>query len=242
MSGSEFAFPLPVPPGHAFNINDPSKPPGSFDNGEAGVRLSYLRNGWDVSAFFFHAWDQFPVLYRTVAPGGVYNFDPQYQRAHLVGGSFSKEIADIVFKGEFVVNPRGHFATFDPTDGDGIVAKPVIDYLLGANHTFGKVDTGVQFMQRVIARHADLMQDDTTDAHVSLWVKTSVLNGRVEPEFLLLTGIAEQDLLYRPKVTWKINDHWQWRTGADIFQGKPSGLFGRFNHHSRAYTELSYHF
>ena len=242
VSGSEFAFPLPVPPGGASTLLDPSTPPGSFDNGEAGLRLSYLKNGWDVGAFFFHGWDRFPALYRAIGPTGVFDFAPKYQRENLVGGSFSKEVVDIVFKGEFVVNPHGHFVTFDPADHDGIVAKTYIDYVVGADRTFGTIDIGVQFMQRVIAHHADLMEEDATRAHVSFWAKTSLWNGKVEPEFLLLSGVAEQDLLYRPKITVKLGDRWQLRAGADIFQGRPSGVFGRFNHHSRAYTELSYHF
>ena len=242
VSGSAFAFPLPAPPGLAFTVQDPSKPPNSFKNGELGVRLSYLRNGWDVGLFYFHGWDRFPTLYRSIA-ASVYHFAPKYQPANLVGGSCSKEIADIVFKGEFVVNPKGRFATFDGTDGNGIVAKPFVDYLVGADYTFfGKLETGVQFMQRIIGHHADLMEEDTTRTHISVWAKMGFFNGTVEPEFLLLTGLAEQDLLYRPKITVKLSDRWQWRAGADIFQGKPSGLFGRFDKQSRVYTEFSYHF
>jgi hypothetical protein len=43
-------------------------------------------------------------------------------------------------------------------------------------------------------------------------------------------------------VTVKLTDALQWRVGADIFQGRPLGVFGRFDNKSRLYTELTYYF
>jgi len=244
VSGSEFAFPLPVPAGtSAVTLTDPSKPPASFSNSEAGLRLSYLLDGWDTSVFYFYTWDKFPVPYRTIS-GGVYNFLPQYQRANLLGGSFSKAIQDVVLKGELLINPHAALATLDTTDSDGIVQRTVVDYLIGLDYTlFHTIDLNVQLLQRIIANHTTLLANqDTTRTHLSIWLKTSLFGGKLGPELLFITRFAEQDWLLRPKLTYKLTKNLQWRCGADIFRGNPSGLFGQFNKHSRLYTELTYYF
>ncbi|HAM40312.1 MAG TPA: hypothetical protein DCP69_02975 [Candidatus Omnitrophica bacterium] len=104
-SGSEFEFPLPVPSGSPRVFTDPSKPPESFSNSEAGARASVLLGGWDISSFYLYSWDKFPVLFRTI-DSGTYRFQPKYRRAHRLGGSFSKAMGDVVLKGELLVTPK----------------------------------------------------------------------------------------------------------------------------------------
>jgi len=242
VSGSEFEQPYPVPTGTTFTTTDPSRPPASFSNSEIGGRVSYLLNGLDVGAFYLYTWDKLPIFFRTIS-GSVYQFSPKYRRAHLFGATFSKDVHGIVFKGELLINPNSDLTTFDTKDSDGIVRRPVIDYVLGADYTWlNKIDTNVQLIQRVIGHHTDLMQDDTVRTHLSFWAKTDLLNGRLQPEFLLLAGVTEVDLMYRPKLTVKLTDALQWKVGADVFQGRPGGLFGRFEDRSRIYSELTYFF
>lgn len=242
VTGSEFEFPLPIPDGFSAILNDPSDPPKSISNSEAGIRLSTLLSGWDMSAFYLYSWDKFPVLYRTIV-GSTFIFRTRYERANFLGGSFSKTLGDFVLKGELLINPHQHLVTFDANNEDGIVQRNVIDYLIGLEHTLpGGVDANIQFMQRVIGNHADLMQEDAVRSHISLWLKREFLNGKVTPELLLITGLTEQDMLYRPEVTINLTDNMQTKIGADIFQGHPQGLFGRFDNSSRFYTEFTYYF
>jgi len=241
VSGSEFHLDPTVPSGTPFTEVDPSKPPRSISNSEAGARVGYLMGGWDLGAFYFYTWDKFPVPYRTIS-GSTYNFVPQYRRAHIVGTSFSKEINDIVLKSELTFNPGADLQTFDTTDADGIIESPVVDYLVGADYTFGTVDTNIQLLQRVITDHPALLVEDEVRTHLSFWAKTGFLDGKLEPELLIITGLNEPDTMYRPKVTYHISETLQVRVGADIFQGRPSGVFGRFDNNSRVYTELTLYF
>jgi hypothetical protein len=48
--------------------------------------------------------------------------------------------------------------------------------------------------------------------------------------------------MFRPRLSWNLEKNWRWAVGADIFGGKPTGLFGRFDHNDRVYTELRYSF
>jgi len=242
VSGSEFEFPLPVEPSTPTTWTDPSKPPSSFDNGEVGGRLSVLWGGWDVSTFYWYSWDKFPVLFRTIQ-SGVVHYAPAYRRAHYFGGSFSKEVRDIVLKGELLINPAAFLTTNDTTDPDGIVTRGTVDYVLGADYTwFGRIETNVQLLQRFIVNHPRLLEEDRWRTHVSFRVKTDLFNNKVEPELLVMAGLTETDFLYRPKIAFHLTDALSWQVGADIFQGHRTGLFGRFNEKSRLYTELTYHF
>jgi hypothetical protein len=241
-SGAEFEFPYPVPAGVPFTSMDPSTPPSSFNNGEAGGRLSYLVDGWDLSGFYFYTWDKSPIPYRRIV-GGAYQFHPEYERAHLMGLTVSKDVQDVVLRGEMVYNPNQSLATFDTRDEDGILEKSVVDYVLGAGYTwFDRLQTNLQWMQRVIPNHRDLMEEDAVRSHVSLWAKMDFLDGKLEPECLVLTGATEVDLLYQPKVTYNATDNLELTVGADVFQGRQAGLLGRFDDKSRVYTEVTYHF
>ena len=243
VSGSEFFVLPPVPQGTSLTYVDPAKPSRSFENSEAGLRLSYLMRGWDVAAFYLHTWDKSPVLYRTI-DAGVYNFTPRYKRLDIYGATFAKEVKNIVFKGECVYNRKGYFSIFDDTNPDGVVRRDFVDYLLGADYTFfDKFDTNLQFMQRIISGYdRRLANARRVDNAVSFWVSRGFLNNALELEFLVIAGLMDKNLLYRPKITYKLTDNWKLRTGFDIFQGDPTGTFGQFRKKSRAYAELFYLF
>jgi len=245
VTNAEFAFPYPIPtPTTAFTTKDASRPKNALDNSELGIRLSCLLSGWDIGAFYLHTWDKSPVNFRSIQ-SGVFNFFPQYKRLEIIGATLAKEIKEAVLKGEFVFNKDSYFSIFDNTDIDGVVRRNFIDYLLGLDYTFfDKVDTNLQFMQRAIFNHTNLLADNENKFNNSLSfrIKTDFLNGKLEPEFLIIASLMEPDFLYRPKISLKIKNNWRLRFGADIFQGDASGLFGRFDKKSRIYSEVIYDF
>jgi hypothetical protein len=243
VAGSEFFIPPPVPQGTSWASIDPVKPHSTFENSEAGLRLSYLMRGWDVAAFYLHTWDKSPVLYRTIN-AGVYDFTPQYKRLDMYGATFSKAVNDIVLKGELVYNRKGYFSIFDDTDPDGVVRRDFIDYLLGADYTFfEKIDTNLQFMQRIISGFDKrLVNEKRVNNAVSFWISRGFLNNTLDLEFLVIAGLMEKNLLYRPKLTYKLANNWKLRSGFDIFQGDPTGTLGQFRKKSRVYLELFYLF
>ncbi len=246
VEGSEFRFPLPLPRSDlGFTVTDPVEPGNQLENSQIGGRLSILIEGWDLSAFYLHTWDKAPVNFRTIDGSEVFHFTPEYRRLNQMGATFSKEASDVIFKGEFIFNRGGHFSIFDSTDPDGVVRRDFIDYLIGADYTFfDKVDTNLQFMQRVIFNHTPLLADNERRVRnsISLWVKTDFLDGKLEPEFLAILGLMESDFLLRPKLSYKLSDHWRWRLGLDLLRGTRDGTFGKFKKGSRLYSELWFEF
>ncbi len=241
-TGSEFAFPYPVPENTSFSTQDPNRPKNTFKNSATGTRLSYLFNGWDLSAFYLYTWDQFPVMYRAIE-AGAYRFYPQRKRQNITGVTFSKEISGIVYKGEFVFNPKGYFSIFDNSDSDGITRKDYIDYLLGIDKTIRGIDINFQFMQRVIFNYDSLLVNEKeTRNSVSFRANKGFLDNNLDVEFLIISSLMEKDLLYRPKLTYNFKNNWKFRFGLDIFQGHSSGIFGKFHEKNRVYSEISYTF
>ena len=241
--GSEFAYPFPLPPNTSFTYVDPLEPKDSFNNGEAGVRLSYLINGWDVSGFYLYTWDKTPVMYRTIN-AGVFNFHPGYKRLNIIGTTFSKELSDAVVKGEFVYNHKGNFSLFDANDSDGIIRRDFLEYVLGVDYTFfGKIDTNLQFMQRVIFGYDKrIVNERHVRNAVSLRIDKGFLNNALDAEFFIIAGLETLDLMCRPRLTYTFQNNWKFRVGLDIFDGRASGIFGKFDRKSRAYAELTYSF
>ncbi|MBF0485645.1 MAG: hypothetical protein HQL16_03920 [Candidatus Omnitrophica bacterium] len=242
--GAPFAFPYPVPSLQTpLTTRDPEKPANNLQNGKYGLRLSYKTDGWDFSSFALHTWTDTPAYFRTI-DSGVFDFTPRYERTNFYGATFSKEVNDIVLKGEFAYNQDNRFSTLDPADTDGVAKRDAINYLIGADYTFNKtIDTTLQYMQKIVLNPPDFLAGERpNDESVALRVKTSYVDGRVAPECTVITSLMEPDLLYRPLVNLRIKDNWQWRLGADIFRGHSDGLFGEFRKESRVYSHLTYSF
>jgi hypothetical protein len=243
-SGSAFEFPLPVPNATTpATVVDPATPPSSVSNSEVGGRIGYLINGWDLSTFYLYSWNKFPVTFRSIT-GGTYAFRPEYRRQHYVGGSFSKEIEPVVLRGELLVSPGNYLPTLDVTDADGILRRTTVDYVLGVSHTWLDVwDTTFQLMQRYVPNHHDLIANEhELRTQLGLLVSREFLDGRVKPECLTIIGLQDSDLLWRPAISMHWQEALEFKLGADILQGEREGVFGRFDHQSRVYTELTYHF
>ena len=247
--GSEFEFATPaVPYGTSVNYKSKKKPSDNLKNSEYGIRFSRLIAGWDLSAFWFHGYDYFPVLFRTIdidplTSGINITVRPEYRRLNIFGGTFSKEVKDAIFKGEFIYNRGKYFFASDLSDTDGVIKRDFLDYLLGVDYTFfQKIDTNFQFMQRIIFNHCESMIDDRTKTSFSIWLKTGFFDNRLEPEVFFVSSLRKINLMVRPRITYKINDNWTGVLGADIFGGDHDTDFGQFDTKDRVYIELRYDF
>ncbi len=241
--GSEFAYGLPLPASTAFTYHDAKAPKDGFENSKIGTRLNYLWEGFDAGAFYLHSWTQSPVLYRAINSGS-YDFDPQYKRLDTLGATVSKEINDIIFKGDFVYIKDDYFSTSNPVDQDGIIRSDHLVYLLSLDYTFfDKLDLNAQFIQDAILSYQDSMiNKDEFNNRFSLRISRDFLNRKLQTEFLMIYGVNAPDFLYQPKVKYSFMKSWQVCVGADIFSGDSSGDFGYFRNKSRYYTELIHKF
>ena len=103
--GAEFYdYTLPAPPGMATTFLNEKFPTRSLANTNYGLRLSMLRNGWDVAAFAYSSMSVAPTFYREIiaAPQPTVVYQARHDRIDQVGSTVAKDFGSVVLKGEAV--------------------------------------------------------------------------------------------------------------------------------------------
>ena len=240
-----FPYPFPGPGGTVFLGEEiPSR---KLSNSNYGARLSALRGGWDMSAFYYHSLDVAPTFYREVIPGPgpapVFRYQAKHDTINQFGGTFAKDIGgEFVLKGEATYTKGRQFNVTRITQPNGLVGQNTLDYALGLDFSFPEDRRlNLQFFQRIYMAHDP---DTLQDKHESL--VTALLEGKLVGNFegraLLVHSLNRSEWLFRPRIAWKFQKDWRLLFGVDIFSGPASGQIGRFDNNDRVYTELRYTF
>ncbi len=243
--GAEYyPFVPPTVAGFQTVIASEDKPTGLRD-GAYGLRLSYLKEGWDVSGFYYTARDPSAAFERitTLTPTPTITYRPIHKRIHQVGATLGKDLGPMVLKAEAVYTRDKLFNTLDMADADGLVSQNILDYVVGLEWSFPQETRfNLQAFQRYFFNHDANIVPDRAESGVSLLLSTQALHPRLEPELLLIRSLNRNDWSAQFKLTWKADGHWRLAAGVDAFGGPPDGLFGRFRNTDRIYTEARYSF
>lgn len=242
--GAEYYPYQPVPPGTNVQYLPEQRPDGTASNMNYGLRLSTLKNGWDISGFYYRSSDINPTFYREIVPGArpTFIYQARHDRIHQYGGTLAKDFGDIVLKAEAVYTRDRQFAVLNLTDADGLARQHTLDWAVGLDFTLpADSRLNVQFFQRQhFDHHPDLIADRLENGY-SLFASTKLGNDW-ETQALFISSLNRSDWLFRPRVSWNIQRNWRLMFGADIFSGPPLGLFGRYDQHDRVYSEIRYSF
>ena len=68
------------------------------------------------------------------------------------------------------------------------------------------------------------------------------LGDKLEAQVTWISSFNRTDWLLRPRLQWNFERNWRLAVGADVFRGPPVGLFGRYDHNDRVYSEVRYSF
>lgn len=239
--GAEFYPYQPVLPGYTAHYRNEVRPARNADNGNYGLRLSTLLNGWDLSGFHYSSMDIQPTFHREVA-GSTMFFEPRHDRINQTGGTLAKDFGSAVFKGEAVYTRGRKFGALDPFVVDGLVAQNTLDWAGGLDFTL-PADTrfNVQLFQRVYFDHSPKIVPEARENGYSLYLNKK-FGGKWEAQALLISSLNRTDWLFRPRVQWNFEKNWRLLVGADVFKGPPLGLFGQYNNKDRVYSEIRYSF
>lgn len=243
--GAEFfPAPPPPPPGYETQYENEQFPNRSLAHTNAGVRLSYLKDGWDMSGFWYGSMDAQPTFYRTIIGGArpAYVYEARHDRIQQIGGTVSKDLGFGVFKAETVYTRGRSYNTLDPSDLDGVVRQNTLDVIGGLDFTLPS-DTrlNVQLYNRTFFDHDPGIIPKRNEPGFTLLVNHK-FGDRLDAEVLWVRSLARDDWMLRPRLTWRFRPDWQWRLGVDIFEGPPLGLFGQFDDRDRVYSEVRYTF
>jgi hypothetical protein len=241
--GAEF-YPLPAaaPPGFSQQIDDEVRPGHGLQNSNYGARMSTLRNGWDVSAFYYRSTDVNPTFYRdvTLSPTPTLVFTPLHDRIGQAGATLAKDLGSVVLKAETVYASGRHFNVTRLTEPTGVVPQNTLDYVLGLDFTLPReTRLNLQYFERVFFDHDPDLLQDRRESGVSLLLSGKI-GATLEPELLVIQSVNRNDRLVRPKLGWIPEKNWRVTFGVDVFTGPVTGYFGRFSDRDRAYLELRF--
>lgn len=214
----------------------------NIGNSNYGLRLSYLKDGWDVSGFYYHSLDASPTFYRVSGPAAPPVFQARHDKIDQVGATFAKDFGSIVLKGELIYTDGRKFNVTRPAAVDGLARQNTLDYVLGLDFNLpAETRLNLQFFQRVYFGHDPDLIADKRESGASILLNGKIWN-KLEAQALLIHSLNHSDWMFRPRLSWNFQKDWRWALGADIFGGRPTGLFGRFDHSDRVYSELRYSF
>ena len=245
--GSEFypaPLPSPVPDDIADLFRSPDRPSRSLAHSNFGIRANKVISGWDLSAFYYRSFSTQPTFYRQPSqdPSLPFEFQPRYDRIWQAGGTLSKDLGEMVLRGEIVYTKGQGFSVADLTAPQSVVERSTFDYIVGLEFSLPR-DTrvNVQAFQRVYSGgHGDLaIQNGSPGA--SLFVTTK-LTDTLEPQVLWIQYLNDGGGLIRPRLNWHAAPNLVVSAGVDIFTGPSDGYFGRYNNRDRVYTEFRYSF
>jgi hypothetical protein len=243
--GAEF-FPAvpPPPPGFATRFDNEQFPRRRLLNTNYGLRLSMLKNGWDVSGFYYRSLDVQPTFYRQIVtvPEQAFVYQARHDKIDQVGGTLGKDLGLAVFKAEAVFTRGRRYNVLRLSDDDGVVRQNTLDLVGGLDFPLPS-DTRLNFQlfDRTFFDHDPDTIFKPHESGFSVLVNRK-LSERLQAEVLYISGLNRSDWMLRPRVLWDMKANWRLIFGVDVFQGPPLGLFGQFDNRDRVYTEVRYNF
>jgi hypothetical protein len=243
--GAEFYPALsPVPPGFATLVDNEQFPKRKLDHTDYGLRLSMLKYGWDVSAFYYGSMDAAPTFYRQIVttPEPAFVYQPRHDRIDQFGGTLAKDLGPAVFKAEAVFTRGRSYNVLRLEDNDGVVRQNTLDIVGGLDFPL-PADTrlNVQVFNRTFFDHDPDILYKRNEPGFSVLLNRK-LTGSLEAEVLYIASVNRTDWMIRPRLLWNFRPNWQAIGGVDIFGGASLGLFGQFDNRDRVYTEVRYSF
>lgn len=241
--GSDFYPYQPVPSGFNVRYTPELRPEHNADNMNYGLRLSTLKNGWDVSGFYYRSSDISQTFYRNYeALTNTFVYQAKHDRIHQYGGTISKDFGDVVLKAEGVYTRGRNFTTLDFTDSDGVVRQNTLDWAAGLDFTLpAETRFNAQVFQRQFMNHDSHIIPDKNENGYSLLLNSKYF-ANWEAQALFISSMNRSDWLFRPKLAWNFQRNWRWVLGADVFHGPQTGMFGRYDSMDRLYSEVRYSF
>lgn len=202
---------------------------GGFDY---GLRLSGLVAGWDVAALYFRHTEDAPQ-FNTFETEGQAIITPVFNRAHLVGASFSNAFGDITLRAELGYTFDRGLSSRNATNPSLIDQADSIAYVVGVDW-YGIDDTlvTVQFFQDRILDAAPSNRRKV-DNFVTAALNRSFENDTIRLGVRALTNLADDDVMVQAEGGYELADNLAIIVETAVFFGDRNGVFGQFKQESR---------
>ncbi|MCF6238787.1 MAG: hypothetical protein L3J79_08265 [Candidatus Marinimicrobia bacterium] len=228
--------------------------PATLENSEVFLKLSGIVSFMDYELMAGYMWDDDPTMHVTPTFDlGVITsvtLTPQHHRLGVGGGSFSTELAGMVFRGEGAYYQGKQFSA---TNALGLAAdlleKDYIHYLLGVDFSIGSTRFSSQFIQQAIMDYAAAIVQEEAVNTMTLLANRTFLRETITAQLFAYVGLNKYDALIRPSLTYDFADGFEILAGANIFvkdgdiaEDDDPGQFGYFDDNDMLYLKVKYSF
>jgi hypothetical protein len=209
---------------------------------DVGAKLSVFVGGWDLSLNYAHHYFDRPVVRREISTAGII-VRQDYERTHLLGGTFSNVFGDFTLRGEVGYSSDRFYLTNDITDADGVIRSGEFAYVLGLDYQ-GWRDwfISAQIFQSIVTDSAPGLVRDNVDTTSTLLVRRDFMNDALQAEALLIHSLNQGDGVLQASLQYEWRTNIRLKIGADIFYGNSQGLFGQFNEKDRLSMGIEFGF
>ena len=207
---------------------DRPKAPGRsrYRDLEPGLRYSFAKDGWALTANALRHRDDWPV-WRLDAAGARAAFEP---RMTTLGASAAKTYGDYALRVETTLSDRRYFHG----RVNDIHPSPEFASVVGIGWTaLANTRIDVQFFQTSALDHAANMARDETEMTAVLHAERTFPGTGLAASLTTHHGLSGQGALIRPRLTWQLHTHLAITAFADLFEGRPDAFYGQFDHRDR---------
>lgn len=250
-SNERFAFTTPrivpqTPAGVNVELNDLNRPSSTTSDSDFGLRWTGFKNGWDFTLNYLYHYEDLPVFYQHLeitGNGPFVTVTPEFERSHLIGGTFSNSFGNLTLRGEVGYKTDLQFLSKNPNAPNGIATHDELSYVLGFDW-FGFTESlvSLQILQSHLIDPSEGLTRPNSDTTLTLLANKTFLNETLKIEVQLIRNLNDSDGLIRPKLTYEWNDTLTTWIGADLFHGNQNGQFGQFKNNDRILIGAQYNF
>lgn len=226
-----FSSPLlvPTPPDNTpVEVQRAERPDRAVRDSDAGLRWSAFLGGWDLTLNYLYHYHDNPVPFASLENGTVV-VRPEYQRTHLIGGTFTNAFGDYTVRGELARSTDRWFPAA-PGESASVLHSPELSSVLGLDWQ-GLTDTLVsaQVFQSAVELPSRRLVRDSVQTDLTLLIRRNFLHETLTAEVIGIHNINLDDGLVRPRLSRELRSNLVVSLGADIFYGDERGRYGQFD-------------
>ena len=152
-----------------------------------------------------------------------------------------------MIRSEIALTVGKRYETTDPLDGDGVVRRDTLDYLIGVDYTFfGELDAALQVSQKILMGSTTNVKRPTVagpfTTQIALRLTTGFFDNTLNVTLLSVVGVERADVRLSPRVDYLLTGAITLSVGADIFEGGRRTLYGQFDRNDRVTFTTTWRF
>lgn len=225
------------------SLDEPQKPKPRLKNSEYALKFGAITLGFDFSISYYEGFFDLPVMLREITPYGI-RIHPEYRRFCAWGFDFASSLGGLGLRGELAYVHKAYHITNNPREVEGVVSKPDLSFVLGADYTLlENLYLNLQWVQRIIFDYQEGIDEDKIENRLVFFCHKGFLNEELEVGFSgMIYNLKDEDYMLRPYFKYSVADGVDLEIGCYLFEGGRRSMFGQFDQNDCGFIKARYFF